>query len=139
MAERLSKIREKHGIKHHEYLDLNTGEVIGVLSPIDGREIPRYPDETGLRKCYNGRNGEIQNPLQAVHRLQVGSLSYVGDQGRPRISITSTKLLYYPYVLRREHAFTAKRVQKAIAALFQEPAKSPRKNQPHTDQVFSLR
>lgn len=75
-----------------------------MLSPIDGRPI-RTPDEASIRRCYRGENGTLKSPVRTMHRVQVGSLAYVGDQANARISITRGHLIHNPYIPGWRNAF----------------------------------
>ena len=74
-----------------------------------------------------------------MHRMQVGSLSYVGKQVRARISITSGQLFCNANLLGRENARDAKRIKETIAALYEKAQKSYIQGQPAKDQVLCLR
>ncbi len=103
-----------------------------MLSPIDGRPLsPTWQAayKAGIRKCYRAGNDTLENPVWAMHRMQVGSRTYVGSSSSTRIAILYGKLLYNPDLRRCKNARIAKRIKKAITELFQESKKSSGKRE----------
>ena len=102
-------------------VDMETKNVL--LSPIDGRPISQYQVKALIRKLHSAGNGEIKSTLRSMHRLQIGSLSYVGNPSDARIAIISTKYILNPDLQRRQNASGQERIQETIAKLFQNAPK----------------
>lgn len=93
----------------------------GLLSPVDGRPL-RAISEAQLRKCYRGRDDEIESSLRSVHRMSPGLLSTVGNEMYSRIARARAEFLRDAHFQRGEPAERYERLVKNISTICEEAA-----------------